>query len=166
MTKKVGVYICQCGTNIAGKVDVQKIAEEIGAEEGCVAVCRTYKYMCSEPGQKLIRDDIEQLHLDHVVEASCTPKMHEPTFRNACTAAGMNPYIVRNGQHPRALLVGLRGRRRRHPQGEGPGARRRRAGGAPSAPAGKPQAGEPDGPGGRRRDRRHHRRAQDRQGRL
>jgi heterodisulfide reductase subunit A len=93
MKKKVGVYICQCGTNIAGKVDVQKIADEIGTEEGCVAVCRTYKYMCSEPGQKLIRDDIEELHLDHVVEASCTPKMHEPTFRNACAAAGMNPYM-------------------------------------------------------------------------
>jgi heterodisulfide reductase subunit A len=68
--KKIGVYICQCGTNIAGKVDVAKIAEEIGAEKGDVAVCRYYKYMCSEPGQKMIRDDIEALGLDHVVEAS------------------------------------------------------------------------------------------------
>ena len=92
MAKKVGVYICQCGTNIAGKVDVEKIAAEIGEDSG-VAVCRTYKYMCSEPGQKLIRDDIQELGLDHVVEASCTPKMHEPTFRNACAQAGMNPYM-------------------------------------------------------------------------
>ncbi|CAB5123638.1 Heterodisulfide reductase subunit A-like protein [Olavius algarvensis associated proteobacterium Delta 3] len=92
MKKKVGVYICQCGTNIAGKVDTDKIAEELGTDD-CVAVCRTYKYMCSEPGQKLIRDDIEELGLDHVVEASCTPKMHEPTFRNACSQAGMNPYM-------------------------------------------------------------------------
>ena len=90
--KKIGVYICQCGTNIAGKVDVAKIAEEIGAEKGDVAVCRYYKYMCSEPGQKMIRDDIEALQLDHVVEASCSPKMHEPTFRNCVSMAGMNPY--------------------------------------------------------------------------
>ncbi|MBI5248203.1 MAG: FAD-dependent oxidoreductase [Desulfomonile tiedjei] len=58
-----------------------------------VAVSRHYKYMCSEPGQKLIRDDIAELGLDHVVEASCSPKMHEPTFRNAVSAAGMNPYL-------------------------------------------------------------------------
>ena len=82
MDKKVGVYICHCGTNIGDKVDVEKIAEEIGGDPG-VAVCRTYKYMCSEPGQKLIRDDIQELGLDRVVEASCSPKMHEPTFRNA-----------------------------------------------------------------------------------
>jgi heterodisulfide reductase subunit A len=92
MPKKIGVYICQCGTNIAGKVDVAKIAEEIGEEKGDIAVCRYYKYMCSEPGQKMIREDIENLQLDHVVEASCSPKMHEPTFRNAVAQAGMNPY--------------------------------------------------------------------------
>ncbi len=93
MTKKVGVYICHCGTNIGGTVDCHKIAEELGAEIADVAVCRDYKYMCSEPGQKMIRDDIAELGLDHVVEASCSPKMHEPTFRNACAAAGMNPYM-------------------------------------------------------------------------
>ena len=91
--KKVGVYICHCGTNIAGKVDVAKIADEIGVECDDVAVCRHYKYMCSEPGQKLIRDDIEELGIDYVVEASCSPKMHEPTFRNAVSSAGMNPYL-------------------------------------------------------------------------
>jgi heterodisulfide reductase subunit A len=93
LMKKVGVYICHCGTNIAGKVDVARISDEIGAEGQDVAVCRHYKYMCSEPGQKLIRDDIEELGLDCVVEASCSPKMHEPTFRNAVSAAGMNPYM-------------------------------------------------------------------------
>ncbi|MEW6349264.1 MAG: FAD-dependent oxidoreductase [Thermodesulfobacteriota bacterium] len=93
MNKKVGVYICHCGTNIGGTVDCHKIAEELGAEIGDVVVCRDYKYMCSEPGQKMIRDDIADLGLDHVVEASCSPKMHEPTFRNACAAAGMNPYM-------------------------------------------------------------------------
>lgn len=93
MKKKVGVYLCQCGTNIAGKVDVEKIAKELGEESDDVTVCRYYKYMCSEPGQKLIRDDIAELGLDYVVEASCSPKMHEPTFRNAVSVAGMNPYM-------------------------------------------------------------------------
>jgi heterodisulfide reductase subunit A len=93
MSKRVGVYICHCGTNIDGMVDVEKISDEIGAEGGDVVVCRHYKYMCSEPGQKLIRDDIAELKLDHVVEASCSPKMHEPTFRLACSQAGMNQYM-------------------------------------------------------------------------
>ncbi len=91
--KKIGVYICHCGTNIAGTVDVSRISDEIGEECPEVAVCRHYKYMCSEPGQKLIREDIAEMGLDHVVEASCSPKMHEPTFRNAVSAAGMNPYL-------------------------------------------------------------------------
>lgn len=91
--KRIGVYICHCGTNIGGTVDVSKIADEIGAECEDVAVCRHYKYMCSEPGQKLIRDDIQEMGLDCVVEASCSPKMHEPTFRGAVSAAGMNPYM-------------------------------------------------------------------------
>ncbi len=93
MSKKVGVYICHCGTNIDGVVDVAKISDEIAAEGGEIAVCRHYKYMCSEPGQKLIRDDVAELKLDHVVEASCSPKMHEPTFRNAVSQAGMNQYM-------------------------------------------------------------------------
>lgn len=91
--KKIGVYICHCGTNIGGTVDCHKISEQLSAEIGEVAVCRDYKYMCSEPGQKMIRDDIAELGLDHVVEASCSPKMHEPTFRNAVSSAGMNPYL-------------------------------------------------------------------------
>jgi heterodisulfide reductase subunit A len=93
MKKKIGVYICHCGTNIGDKVDVARIAEKIAAENEEVVVARHYKYMCSEPGQKLIRDDIKELGLDHVVEASCSPKMHEPTFRNAVSQAGMNPYL-------------------------------------------------------------------------
>jgi len=91
--KKVGVYICHCGTNIGGQVDCHKIAEELGAELDTVSVCRDYKYMCSEPGQKMIREDIAELGLDCVVEASCSPKMHEPTFRNCVSAAGMNQYL-------------------------------------------------------------------------
>ncbi len=73
-------------------MDCAKVAEEIGEMEE-VVVARDYKYMCSEPGQKLIRDDIAELGLDRVVEASCSPKMHEPTFRNCVSSAGMNPYL-------------------------------------------------------------------------
>ncbi len=91
--KRIGVYLCHCGTNIAGKVDVARIAGQIGEESAEVVVCRHYKYMCSEPGQKMIRDDIAEFGLDHVVEASCSPKMHEPTFRNAVSMAGMNQYM-------------------------------------------------------------------------
>ena len=93
MKKKIGVYICHCGTNIGDKVDVAGIAEKIAAENEEVVVARHYKYMCSEPGQKMIRDDIRDLGLDHVVEASCSPKMHEPTFRHAVAQAGLNPYL-------------------------------------------------------------------------
>jgi heterodisulfide reductase subunit A2 len=90
--KRIGVYICHCGTNIAATVDVAAISAQIAGE--CpVTVCRHYKYMCSEPGQKLIREDIKELGLDYVVEASCSPKMHEPTFRDAVSSAGMNPYM-------------------------------------------------------------------------
>ena len=93
MKKKIGVYLCHCGTNIGEMVDVAKIAEEIESENEEVVVARHYKYMCSEPGQKMIQEDILDLGLDHVVEASCSPKMHEPTFRIAVSRAGMNPYM-------------------------------------------------------------------------
>jgi heterodisulfide reductase subunit A-like polyferredoxin len=92
MKKRIGVYICHCGTNISDKVDVAAIAEKAAAENEEVVVARHYKYMCSEPGQKMIREDIKDFNLDYVVEASCTPKMHEPTFRNAVSQAGLNPY--------------------------------------------------------------------------
>jgi heterodisulfide reductase subunit A len=93
MKKKIGVYICHCGSNIDEMVDVAKIAEEIGSENEEVVVARHYKYMCSEPGQKMIQEDILNFGLDHVVEASCSPKMHEPTFRIAVSRVGMNPYM-------------------------------------------------------------------------
>lgn len=93
MKKKIGVYVCHCGTNIGDKVDVARIADEIGSENEEVVVARHYKYMCSEPGQKMIQDDILEYGLDHVVEASCSPKMHEPTFRSAVSQAGMNPFM-------------------------------------------------------------------------
>ncbi len=88
---KIGVYICQCGINIAATVDVEKVAEQIGTHPD-VAISRFYKYMCSDPGQELIRKDIKEMKLDRVVVASCSPRMHEPTFRNVLEEAGLNPY--------------------------------------------------------------------------
>jgi heterodisulfide reductase subunit A len=88
---KIGVYICHCGSNIAGTVDVEEVTG-FAQEQGSVAVARNYKFMCSEPGQALIKQDIEELGLDGVVVAACSPRMHEPTFRRVCEAAGLNPY--------------------------------------------------------------------------
>jgi heterodisulfide reductase subunit A2 len=89
---KVGVYVCHCGTNIAGVVDVEAVAEAAGELEN-VVIARHYSYMCSDPGQELIQEDIHNLGLDRVVVASCSPLMHETTFRGACVEAGLNPFL-------------------------------------------------------------------------
>ncbi len=89
---RTGVYICHCGLNIAGVVDVEKVADYASTLDS-VVVSRHYAYMCSDPGQALIKDDIKNLKLNRVVVASCSPRMHEPTFRKACQAAGLNPYL-------------------------------------------------------------------------
>jgi heterodisulfide reductase subunit A len=89
---RIGVYICHCGTNIAGMVDVEAVAEH-AASLGNVTVARHYAYMCSDPGQALIKDDIRNEGLDRVVVASCSPLMHETTFRRACGDAGLNPFL-------------------------------------------------------------------------
>jgi len=88
---KIGVYICHCGSNIAGTVDVEDLTA-FAKEQGAVVVARNYKFMCSEPGQALIANDIEELGLNRVVVAACSPRMHEPTFRHVCQTAGLNPY--------------------------------------------------------------------------
>ncbi|MDH7484737.1 MAG: CoB--CoM heterodisulfide reductase iron-sulfur subunit A family protein [Anaerolineae bacterium] len=90
-TPKVGVYICHCGINIAHTVDVEEVAGFAGRLPH-VAVARHYTYMCSDPGQNLIKQDIEELGLTHVVVAACSPLMHETTFRLACQEKGLNPY--------------------------------------------------------------------------
>jgi len=89
---RIGVYICHCGSNIAGTVDVEEVARFAQDLEG-VVVAREYKFMCSDPGQELIKKDIRELGLNRVVVASCSPTMHEPTFRRACQEAGVNPYL-------------------------------------------------------------------------
>jgi len=90
---RIGVYVCHCGTNIAGTVDVHALAE-YAAKLPNVAVAREYKYMCSDPGQELIRQDIRDLNLNRVVVASCSPLMHEPTFRGALAKAGINAFFL------------------------------------------------------------------------
>ncbi|MDY7018960.1 MAG: CoB--CoM heterodisulfide reductase iron-sulfur subunit A family protein [Chloroflexota bacterium] len=89
---RIGVYICHCGLNIAGTVDVEELTK-YAATLPDVVISRDYKYMCSDPGQELIKKDINELRLNRVVVASCSPRMHELTFRKACQDAGLNPYL-------------------------------------------------------------------------
>jgi len=89
---KIGVYVCHCGSNIAGTVDVNKVTD-YASELPNVTVARHYMYMCSDSGQSLIKDDIEKLGLNRVVVASCSPRMHEPTFRKVCESKGLNRYL-------------------------------------------------------------------------
>jgi heterodisulfide reductase subunit A2 len=90
--KKVGVYICHCGGNISDHVDVAKLAENVKGLPD-VAVAHTNMFMCSDPGQELIQEDIKSGRVNRVVVASCAPSLHELTFRGAIKRAGMNPYL-------------------------------------------------------------------------
>jgi len=92
MSEKVGVYVCHCGSNIAGQVDVEEVARW-AADLPNVEVSRDYKFMCSSLGQELIETDIREEGITRVVVASCSPHMHERTFRGACARAGLNPYL-------------------------------------------------------------------------
>jgi len=91
MKKKTGVFICHCGINIAGTVDVKKVADTLSKHPG-VDHAEDYVYMCSDPGQNLIIDAIKEKKLDNVVVACCSPTLHETTFRNAAKAAGINNF--------------------------------------------------------------------------
>ena len=88
---RIGVYVCHCGTNIAATVDVEEVAR-FASELPGVEVARDYKYMCSDPGQELIKQDIHDHNLDRVVVASCSPSLHEKTFRDATADGGVNPF--------------------------------------------------------------------------
>ena len=89
---RIGFYICHCGTNIAGMVDVEAVAK-YAAKLPNVAVSRNYKYMCSDPGQELIQQDIREHQLNRIVVAACSPLLHEHTFRKATEAGGLNPFF-------------------------------------------------------------------------
>jgi heterodisulfide reductase subunit A len=90
---KIGVYVCHCGINIAKTVDVEAVAE-FASRLPNVKVARNYSYMCSDPGQLLIREDIKNEGLNRVVVASCSPRMHEMTFRKTLAETGLNPYYL------------------------------------------------------------------------
>ena len=89
---RIGFYICHCGTNIAGVVDVAAVAQYAGRLPG-VVLARDYKYMCSDPGQELLQEDIREHQLNRVVVASCSPLLHEHTFRHAVEKGGLNPFL-------------------------------------------------------------------------
>ena len=91
MASKIGVYVCHCGINIGATVDVRAVAEYAGTLPH-VVVARDYMYMCSDPGQEMIQQDIRDYGLNRVVVASCSPRMHEPTFRTTIEEVGVNPY--------------------------------------------------------------------------
>ena len=91
--KKIGVFICHCGSNIAGVVDIERVKEAI-KDLPNVEVVDDYKYVCSKPGQHLLNEYIKKNKLDGVVIAACSPRMHEPTFRQAMREAGINPYLL------------------------------------------------------------------------
>jgi heterodisulfide reductase subunit A len=90
---RIGVYVCHCGLNIAQTVDCDGVAAA-AAELPDVALAKGIGYACSEPGQREIRDDIAQHGLNRIVVASCSPRLHEPTFRQMLQAAGLNPYLL------------------------------------------------------------------------
>ncbi len=89
---RVGVYICRCGGNISDVVDTDRVAEVCGLIPG-VVVSKVHTFMCSDPGQQTISDDIRREKLDRVVVASCSPLLHELTFRGAVMRGSMNPYL-------------------------------------------------------------------------
>ncbi len=89
---RIGLYVCHCGSNIAGTVDVEQVARFASSLDS-VVVARSYRFICSGPGQSLIKQDIRELDLNRIVVAACSPTMHEPTFRRVCQQSGINPYL-------------------------------------------------------------------------
>ncbi len=90
---RIGVYVCHCGSNIAQTVDCPRVAETASLLDD-VTISKDIGYACSEPGQQQIKDDILEHGLDRVVVASCSPRLHEPTFRKMLESAGINPYLL------------------------------------------------------------------------
>jgi heterodisulfide reductase subunit A-like polyferredoxin len=89
---RIGVYVCHCGLNIARTVDCAKVVEMAAALDD-IAVAREVSYACSEPGQQSMKEDILEHNLDRIVIAACSPRLHEPTFRQMVQSVGMNPYL-------------------------------------------------------------------------
>ena len=90
---RIGVYVCHCGSNIARTVNCPKVSETASRLED-VVISKDIAYACSEPGQQEIRQDIQEHGLERIVVASCSPRLHEPTFRQMMQSAGLNPYLL------------------------------------------------------------------------
>lgn len=90
---RIGVYVCDCGVNIAGVINNKELTKYAGKLDD-VVLAKDDKFVCSDPGQKMIKDDIKEHKLNRIVIAACSPRMHEPTFRNACEDAGLNPFLM------------------------------------------------------------------------
>jgi heterodisulfide reductase subunit A len=90
---RIGVYVCHCGSNIAQTVDCTKVSETASGLED-VVISKDIAYACSEPGQQEIRQDIQEHNLERIVVASCSPRLHEPTFRQMMQSTGLNPYLL------------------------------------------------------------------------
>jgi len=93
MNVKIGVYVCDCGANIAGAVDVPQVVEFAKGLPG-VVVAKEYKFVCSDPGQDIIKKDIKEQKLNRIVIASCSPRLHELTFRRLLASVDLNPYLM------------------------------------------------------------------------
>lgn len=89
---RIGVYVCHCGSNIAGVIDPKVVAEYASTLPG-VVLSKDNLYMCADPGQQLIEEDIRKHNLNRVVVAACSPRLHEPTFRACVSNAGLNPFL-------------------------------------------------------------------------
>ncbi len=89
---RIGIFVCACGGNISRVIDVKAVADYARGLENVVAVFNN-QYSCSDPGQKGIQENIQEHGINRVVVAACSPKLHEPTFRNACDEVGLNPYL-------------------------------------------------------------------------
>ncbi|UCD92051.1 MAG: CoB--CoM heterodisulfide reductase iron-sulfur subunit A family protein, partial [Methanobacteriota archaeon] len=90
---RIGVYVCHCGLNIAGSVDVEAVASYAAGLPN-VVLSKDYRYSCSDPGQEMMKEDIKEQNLNRLVVASCSPRLHEPTFRAMAEEAGLNRYLV------------------------------------------------------------------------
>jgi heterodisulfide reductase subunit A len=89
---RIGVFVCDCGMNIAGFVDCEEVRQYAEGLDGVIVAAR-YRYTCADPGQDEIKKHIREYALNRVVVASCSPRLHEPTFRNCVAEAGLNPYL-------------------------------------------------------------------------
>ncbi len=93
MDVRIGVYVCDCGANIVGTVDVPQVVEFAKGLPG-VVVAKEYKFVCSDPGQDIIKKDIKEQKLNRIVIASCSPRLHELTFRRLLASVDLNPYLM------------------------------------------------------------------------